>query len=121
MHPDIININININAITAKMSFLLSPLAATVRSATSLVSSAAWSPFATPVRSLSKYKLKTHKGASKRWLAVGNDREFKRMKVNKAHLNVGMANNRFHRLSQMMEPHGKAMRRTLRRLMPYAQ
>ncbi|KAJ3373078.1 ribosomal protein L35 [Allomyces macrogynus ATCC 38327] len=68
----------------------------------------------------SKYKLKTHKGAAKRWLAVGDSREFKRMKVNKAHLNMGMSSSRFGRLSQMAEPEGKAMRRTLRRLMPYA-
>ncbi|KAI9173171.1 hypothetical protein H9P43_007302 [Blastocladiella emersonii ATCC 22665] len=102
------------------MSSLLSSISSSLRSVVSVARAPAWTPFATPVRSLSKYKLKTHKGTAKRWLAVGNDREFKRMKVNKSHLNQGMSSSRFNRLSAMAEPYGKAMTRTLHRLMPYS-
>ncbi|KAI9224405.1 hypothetical protein BC828DRAFT_373570 [Blastocladiella britannica] len=93
------------------MSFLLSSLATAFRP--SLWTTA-------PVRNLSKYKLKTHKGASKRWFPTGDSREFKRMKVNHAHLNQGVSTSRLQRLTQMAEPTGKAMRRTLHRLLPYA-
>ncbi|TNY19297.1 50S ribosomal protein L35 [Rhodotorula diobovata] len=72
------------------------------------------------VRKPTKYKLKTHQGAAKRWKALANG-EFKRAKAGRVHLNSngGMSRERLNRLGEpaFARP---AWKRTLRRLLPYA-
>ncbi|GAA6008211.1 hypothetical protein JCM10207_000040 [Rhodosporidiobolus poonsookiae] len=71
-------------------------------------------------RKPTKIKLKTHKGAAKRFTALANG-EFKRGKTGRVHLNSSgaMSPTRLNRLGQTAYATG-AEKRTLRRLMPYA-
>ncbi|GAA6037632.1 hypothetical protein JCM8097_006152 [Rhodosporidiobolus ruineniae] len=71
-------------------------------------------------RKPTKIKLKTHKGAAKRWTALANG-EFKRGKVGRVHLNSSgaMSATRLNRLGETAYASG-AEKKKLRRLMPYA-
>ncbi|GAA6059201.1 hypothetical protein JCM10212_005546 [Sporobolomyces blumeae] len=84
------------------------------------------SPFSTSsilnalCRKPTKIKLKTHKGAAKRWTAIANG-QFKRGKVGRVHLNSNgnMSPTRLNRLGQTAYAKTNE-RKLLRRLMPYA-
>ncbi|GAA5886456.1 hypothetical protein JCM16303_001415 [Sporobolomyces ruberrimus] len=84
------------------------------------------SPFSTTstafalARKPTKLKLKTHKGAAKRWTAIANG-QFKRGKVGRVHLNSNgnMSPTRLNRLGQTAYAR-TIERKLLRRLMPYA-
>ncbi|GAA5939851.1 mitochondrial 54S ribosomal protein bL35m MRP35 [Sporobolomyces koalae] len=71
-------------------------------------------------RKPTKIKLKTHKGAAKRWTAIANG-QFKRGKVGRVHLNSNgnMSPTRLNRLGQTAYAR-TIERKLLRRLMPYA-
>ncbi|GAA5854811.1 hypothetical protein JCM5353_007392 [Sporobolomyces roseus] len=71
-------------------------------------------------RKPTKLKLKTHKGAAKRWTAIANG-QFKRGKVGRVHLNSNgnMSASRLNRLGQTAYAR-TIERKLLRRLMPYA-
>ncbi|KDE04220.1 hypothetical protein MVLG_05321 [Microbotryum lychnidis-dioicae p1A1 Lamole] len=70
------------------------------------------------VRKPTKIKLKTHKGAAKRWFAIANG-NFKRSQAGKVHLNGVLSPTRLNRLGKpaFARPIEK---KKLRRLMPYA-
>ncbi|GAA5833636.1 hypothetical protein JCM3766R1_002596 [Sporobolomyces carnicolor] len=82
--------------------------------------------FSTTTRALAlarkptKIKLKTHKGAAKRWTAIANG-QFKRGKVGRVHLNSNgnMSPTRLNRLGQTAYAR-TIERKLLRRLLPYA-
>ncbi|GAA5912604.1 mitochondrial 54S ribosomal protein bL35m MRP35 [Sporobolomyces salmoneus] len=84
------------------------------------------SPFSTTAtafalaRKPTKLKLKTHKGAAKRWTAIANG-QFKRGKVGRVHLNSNgnMSPTRLNRLGQTAYAR-TIERKLLRRLLPYA-
>ncbi|KAK4049343.1 hypothetical protein OIO90_005472 [Microbotryomycetes sp. JL221] len=83
------------------------------------------SPFSTSSRlALSrkptKIKLKTHKGAAKRWIALSNG-GFKRSKTGRVHLNSTMTPERLNRLGQSAYARSGSERKLLRRLLPYSQ
>ncbi|GAA5901782.1 hypothetical protein JCM6882_008672 [Rhodosporidiobolus microsporus] len=71
-------------------------------------------------RKPTKIKLKTHKGAAKRWSKLAGG-EFKRGKTGRVHLNSSsaMSPTRLNRLGETAYASG-AEKRVLRRLMPYA-
>ncbi|ORY88482.1 hypothetical protein BCR35DRAFT_350995 [Leucosporidium creatinivorum] len=75
------------------------------------------SPVAALTRKPTKIKLKTHKGAAKRWIAIANG-NFKRSKTGRVHLNSHMSPTRLNRLGEpaYARPIEKKL---LRRLMPY--
>ncbi|GAA5880779.1 hypothetical protein JCM1840_001371 [Sporobolomyces johnsonii] len=63
-------------------------------------------------------KLKTHKGAAKRWRAIASG-AFKRAKAGRVHKNSTKSGDRLTRLSETAYAR-PAEKRILRRLMPYA-
>ncbi|KAI5480604.1 large subunit ribosomal protein L35 [Pseudohyphozyma bogoriensis] len=69
-------------------------------------------------RKPTKTKLKTHKGAAKRWISIANG-AFKRSKAGKVHLNGGKDRERLNRLGGTVLASSR-QKRLLRRLMPYA-
>lgn len=72
------------------------------------------------VRKPTQSKLKTHKGAAKRFKALANGM-FKRAKAGRVHLNSNrsMSSTRLNRLGKTAYAR-PAERRTLRKLLPYA-
>ncbi|KAM0753539.1 hypothetical protein T439DRAFT_377724 [Meredithblackwellia eburnea MCA 4105] len=98
----------------ASTSFIPSILARPGQSQASAFSS---SSVHSLVRKPTKTKLKTHKGAAKRWISVAND-GFKRAKAGRVHLNGSMSPTRLNRLGQSAFAH-PAQKRLLRKLLPY--
>ncbi|GAA5821097.1 hypothetical protein JCM11251_001961 [Rhodosporidiobolus azoricus] len=102
----------------------LSPSCSSSKSASLLFSSPLRSFSSSPAPALqrkpTKLKLKTHKGAAKRWTKLAGG-EFKRGKTGRVHLNSSgaMSPTRLNRLGETAYASG-AEKRTLRRLMPYA-
>ncbi|GAA5952765.1 hypothetical protein JCM3765_002268 [Sporobolomyces pararoseus] len=107
--------------LTSRLPTLTRPTA--LPSFPSLSSSSPFSTTATAfalARKPTKLKLKTHKGAAKRWTAIANG-QFKRGKVGRVHLNSNgnMSPTRLNRLGQTAYAR-TIERKLLRRLMPYA-
>ncbi|GAA5864141.1 hypothetical protein JCM8547_005149 [Rhodosporidiobolus lusitaniae] len=116
-------------ALLSRLPSLLRTVAPSARRpipSTSLVSSLPFSrsfsssPVCELTRKPTKIKLKTHKGAAKRFKALANG-EFKRAKVGRVHLNSSgaMSPARLNRLGQTAYA-TQAEKRTLRRLLPYS-
>ncbi|KAL8276264.1 hypothetical protein RQP46_011338 [Phenoliferia psychrophenolica] len=105
------------------MSFLFARLPSLLRPSTFLPIRAFANPFSSTapaalLRKPTKTKLKTHKGAAKRWLVVANG-NYKRSKAGKVHLNGHLSPTRLNRLGEpaYARPIEKKL---LRRLLPYA-
>ncbi|GAA6010594.1 hypothetical protein JCM11491_002987 [Sporobolomyces phaffii] len=106
------------------LSSFLRPLAARLPALPRPFALAASSPFSSTAaafalaRKPTKLKLKTHKGAAKRWTAIANG-QFKRGKVGRVHLNSNgnMSPTRLNRLGQTAYAR-TIERKLLRRLMP---
>ncbi|KAM0790416.1 hypothetical protein ACM66B_003297 [Microbotryomycetes sp. NB124-2] len=106
----------------------LSPSTATLQctcNATSPMSLFQSAPFSTSTatqlsRKPTRTKLKTHKGAAKRWIALSNG-AFKRSKTGRVHLNSAMSPERLNRLGQAAYARPGSERKLLRRLLPYSQ
>ncbi|GAO46500.1 hypothetical protein G7K_0730-t1 [Saitoella complicata NRRL Y-17804] len=66
------------------------------------------------------YKMKTHKGANKRWTALPNG-GFKRKHAGHSHLNIGLSTSHLSRLTRIAYAKGKGkgdQKKRLRKLMP---
>jgi len=72
-----------------------------------------------PVRWASKYKLKTHKGCSKRFIPINNGNQFKRSRSHKAHLNYGKTTSSEASVRNNVTL-SKSQLRAVKRLIPYA-
>ncbi|KAI9140822.1 hypothetical protein BKA69DRAFT_1125382 [Paraphysoderma sedebokerense] len=73
------------------------------------------------VRASSSYKLKTHKGASKRFIPINGGAQFKRGKAYKGHLNYGVSQSNWSSLRNSVILQTKAQLKTMKKLLPYAK